>query len=311
VPTLEHYNFFVLEGEMNMKRFLLSLTVIALLSLTLLPPAILAKSQAPGQITASNIEIVKKITLKGPQAKGGKTIPASATGILGEQCTGSRYAVVIGINDYPGTSSDLQYAVNDANEMKSVLEGTYNFKNVNLLINSDATRSKIYDAINAIKSVADANAEVVFFFSGHGAKGKADDGDKNSVDQSIVVQENGEFAFIWDGELVQWFSGFQTNRIIFIFDSCLSGGMYVLKAPGRVVCMGSTTNGYSLEGASWGGGHGQFTYYFAEEGIEDGLADVRSHDEQVSIEEAYDYASANCKSQTPTIADGFTNDLLP
>ena len=73
------------------------------------------------------------------------------------------------------------------------------------------------------------------------AKGKADDG---------------QFAFIWDGELVQWFTGFATDRIIFIFDSRLSGGMSVLKAPGRVICMSSTINSMSLEGAAWGGGHG-------------------------------------------------------
>jgi hypothetical protein len=75
--------------------------------------------------------------------------------------------------------------------------------------------------------------------------------------------------------------------------------------------MASTINGMSLEGAAWGGGHGQFTYYFAEEGMQMARADVRTHDGQVTVEEAFDYAKANCKSQTPVIADGFTNDLLP
>ncbi len=31
----------------------------------------------------------------------------------------------------------------------------------------------------------------------------------------------------------------------------------------------------------------------------------------VAVEEAFDYASANCKNQTPVIADGFPSDPLP
>jgi hypothetical protein len=78
--------------------------------------------------------------------------------------------------------------------------------------------------------------------------------------------------------------------------------------------MASTINGMSLEGAVWGGGHGQFTYYFVEEGMEYGLADTYDNIpkvDDVTVEEAFDYAKANCKSQTPAIADGFVNDLLP
>jgi hypothetical protein len=280
---------------------------------TVSPSAVLAKSDGPPKVNATGIEIVKKVTLHGPAAKGGKAVPTAATGILGTPAQGAKYAVVIGINDYPGTSSDLQYTVADANEMSYVLTNIYGFpaKNVTELTDSAATKTAIYNAVNNIKSVAKPGDEVVFFFSGHGAKGKADDGDKNNVDQAIVVWDGGTFGFIWDGELVQWFSDFLTNRIIFAFDSCLAGGMAVLNAPGRVVCMASTINGMSLESSAWGGGHGQFTYYFAEEGMQMAKADVRPADSHVTVEEAFDYAKANCKSQTPTIADGFANDLIP
>ena len=295
-----------------MKKLWLSVLLVALLLLTVSPPAIMAKSDGPGRVNATDVEIVKKVTLHGPVAKGGKTVPTSATGILGEPVQGKKYAIVVGINDYPGTGSDLLYTVADANEMKNVLLNTYKFDKVILLTDSGATKTTIYNAVNTIKHDAKSgDDEVVFFFSGHGAKGKADDYDKNNVDQAIVVQENDKFAFIWDGELVQWFSNFTATRIVFIFDSCLSGGMSVLKAPERVVCMASTINGMSLEGAAWGGGHGQFTYYFAEEGMQMALADVWPPDKKVTVEEAFDYANAKCKSQAPTIADGFTNDLLP
>lgn len=90
--------------------------------------------------------------------------------------------------------------------------------------------------------------------------------------------------------------------------------MSVLDAPGRVVCMASTINGMSLEGDAWGGGHGQFTYYFAEEGMDYALADTYDSipkTPDVTVEEAFDYASANCRNQIPVIADGFADGLLP
>lgn len=294
-------------------RKLIAGVVTAILVLSLRLPVYAAPTSGYRPVHATDVEVVKKVTFHGA-AQGGKTAPLASTGILGTTVKGKRYGVVIGINDYPGTSSDLHYCVADADEMTKVLLNTYGFDQVIELTDTAASKTAIYGAINAIKSKAKSNGEVFFFFSGHGAKGRADDGDSDVQDQAIVVQENSQFSFIWDGELVQWFSDFAPSRIIFAFDSCLSGGMGVLNAPGRVVCMGSTINGMSLEGAQWGGGHGQFTYYFAEEGMDMGLASVYDNIlgfPNVTAEGAFDYANANCRSQAPTIADGFPNDLLP
>jgi hypothetical protein len=291
------------------------LAAITILLLLVANPVLAAPSKDNHKpVSATDIEIVKKVTLKGPAAKGGKPSGFAATGILGDQLPfgGKRYAIVIGINDYPGSSSDLQYAVNDANEMASILTDLYHFDIVDTLTNSAATYEKIQGKIETLETTAGTSDEVVFFFSGHGAKGKANDSDRNNTDQSIVVNKaDGSWGYIWDGELKSWFSNFTVNRIVFIFDSCLSGGMAVLNAPGRVVNMACSINGLSYEGDAWGGGHGQFTYYFAEEGMHDKNADVRPKDTYVTVEEAFDYAKVNCQFQTPTITDGFTSDMLP
>ncbi len=122
---------------------------------------------------------------------------------------------------------------------------------------------------------------------------------------------------MWDGDLRTAFADFGTSRIIFIFDSCLAGGMDDLQEPGRVVLMACGEHGYSYEGDQWQ--NGEFTYYFAEQGI--GLGEASVHDystngvvsEPVGVtpEEAFDYAKANCRLDRPVIADGFANDLLP
>jgi tricorn protease-like protein len=60
--------------------------------------------------------------------------------------------------------------------------------------------------------------------------------------------------------------------------------------------------------------NGQFTYYFVEEGILNGNADIYDQipeQSDITVEEAFDYAKANCRYQTPTISDSFKNDLLP
>lgn len=118
-----------------------------------------------------------------------------------------------------------------------------------------------------------------------------------------------DFSYLWDGELKRLFEGFDTNRIIFVFDSCLSGGMTDLAAEGRVINMACSESGVSYEFESLG--HGQFTYYFAVEGMHNNKADTNTANGLVTIEEAFDYAKANCVYQKPTISDSFTNDLLP
>ncbi len=276
-------------------------------------------------VFAENIELVLKATVKVPSARPSVKTKIAATGVVGPTvANANKYAIIIGINDYPGTSSDLSYAVNDAEEVAYMLEHTYGFPHDNIVILADPTdptdpvehkgsRNQIYDTVNNLRVQSDPIDELVFYYSGHGAKGKADDGDRSSVDQCIVVHNdaNTQFEYIWDGELKTLFEGFPADRIVFGFDSCLSGGMVVLKAAGRVVNMACSASGLSYEG-SWGGGNGQFTYYFAIEGMQERKADwTTDGDTLVTVEEAFDYAKAKCVTQVPVIADAFDRDLLP
>jgi len=294
---------------------LLVFVIVLLLTTLLLTPFITANSDKDKPLQATDVELVKKITVRG-KPQGGKPSKDSATGILGIPCSGNKYAIVIGISNYPGTANDLQYADDDAESMSYALINLYGYSsnNIRLLTNMDATYTNIYNAINNVKSQAVSGDEIFFFFSGHGAKGVADDGDSEKIDESIVSHDVSNLIFIWDGQLKTWFEGFHTSRIIFVFDSCLSGGMTDLKVPGRVINMATTESGTGYEFDSLG--HGQFSYYFVNEGMINGKADKYDHNgdhvqDDVTIEEAFDYARANCVIQKPTISDSFENDLLP
>jgi hypothetical protein len=177
----------------------------------------------------------------------------------------------------------------------------------------NASFTAIWDAINVTKSQAVAGDEVVFFFSGHGTNGVANDGDREKMDEGLVSHDGSRLVAIWDGQLRDWFAGFQTSRIIFIFDSCLAGGMTDLQAPGRVINMACSESGVSYEDDSWQ--NGQFTYFFVDQGMSRSLADRYDHDNNaaspdVTVEEACDYAKAKCQMQKPTISDSFDDDLL-
>lgn len=294
-----------------MKKTLISLLLVFTLTLLLIP-TIAISQEKDKPIQATDIEIVKKVTLKG-KPQGGKPSKSAATGIIGGECTGTKYAIVIGINDYPGDANDLQYCINDADSMVDALGDIYGYQpgDIHVIKDNDATYSNITATINNVRNSAISGDEVLFFFSGHGAKGKADDGDSEAVDESIVIWgDDGDFSYLWDGELKQLFEGFDTSRIIFVFDSCLSGGMIDLAKEGRVINMACSESGVSYEfGEPYN--HGQFTYWFVVKGMLEELADINSSDGSVTVEEAFDYAKANCVYQKPTISDSFTNDLLP
>lgn len=327
-----------------MKKIMFAI-LVAVLVLVLITPAALAKPNMDKPLPAIGVELVKKVTLGGKPVGGGKPAKGAATGVLGQPVLGNKYAIVIGISDYPGTANDLSYCDEDARDMVSALTSLYGYNETNIisLIDDESTHSptlnasfdNILNAVNTIKGrvardLSPGQDEVVFFFSGHGANGKFtyDDAqdrlqgvDSNGIDEAIVCHngsQSGQVMYIWDGQLRDWFAGFKTQRIIFIFDSCLAGGMTDLAASGRVINMACSETGLSYESSSWGGGHGQFTYYFVDQGMISGRGGKYDYNgdgklyqpKDVSIEEAFDYAKANCRWQTPTISNSFSNDLL-
>jgi metacaspase-1 len=299
-------------------RRLMAAMLVAVLVLVLMAPAVLARPDMDKPLPATDVELVKKVTLRGKPGGGGggRPVKQAATGVLGEQLgTGAnKYAVIVGISDYPGTGSDLQYCDDDAQDVYAALTTLYgyNSSNIHLLMDMGANFTAIRDAISDVKSQAVAGDEVVFFFSGHGTNGVANDGDNERTDEAIVSHNGSSLIAIWDGQLKAWFSGFNTTRIIFIFDSCLAGGMTDLQAPGRIINMACSESGVSYE-YGWCE-NGQFTYFFVDQGMLASEADRYDNlpsVADVTVEEAFDYAKSNCQVQKPTISDSFGNDLLP
>lgn len=290
-----------------------------------------ANAKKYDEISATDTHIAKKIKISDDTAKGildgkgvkGKPSPAAgiSSGTLGEPLPvgGQKYAIVIGICKYP--IGDLCVSDGDSYYFRQGLIDKYGFAPENIRWFRDnggngfetPTRSAVMAAIGEIAGKATASDEVVFFFSGHGGDGIAGDNDAESRDEAIIVHndDSSGISYIWDGELRDAFANV-TARMLFVFDSCLAGGMNDVAAANRVIAMatGETNSAYVYSDGELG--EGVFSHFFSGTGM-DGAAADKNKDSILSAEEAFDYAKPKVQSlikrQTPTASDNFSNDL--
>ncbi|MCK5061420.1 caspase family protein [Candidatus Parcubacteria bacterium] len=255
---------------------------------------------------------------------GDSAVVRYTTGSLGSPLANNanKYAIVVGICDYADTyegdpyyyAKDICLSDGDAKNMNEALVNIYGYdeKNIILLRDSDATSTGIVNAINKISGLEKAGDEVVFFYSGHGVTGEIQ-GSGEDVDEGIFVHDR---LVIWDDDLRDLFFEFDTDRIIFIFDTCKAGGMDDLDIAGsnRVLAMATDETGNAGVYSTGENGEGLFSHWFVKSGILDGRADFVDHDndrkaKDVTIEEAFDYASKKTRTRNPQMIDNFANDL--
>ncbi|MBC8229659.1 caspase family protein, partial [bacterium] len=134
------------------------------------------------------------------------------------------WAVIAGVADYPGTGNDLDYPDDDAIDIKNSLLLYENWEddNIQLLLDSEATKANIQTAIETMENMADSDDVCLLFFSGHGTNGI----DVNPIDESDGLDEYicAHDANIRDDELSDWLGNLSTTNVVVIVDTCFSGG---------------------------------------------------------------------------------------
>jgi hypothetical protein len=131
----------------------------------------------------------------------------------------------IGINDYPGTSSDLSGCVNDANDWREAMEAR-EFETTSL-IDGEASKSNMLEAITKIVEDTGRDDIAVITYSGHGTWVPDEDGDEpDGRDEALCPHDITQGQVLTDDELYEIFSGRKWGaRIILISDSCHSGSV--------------------------------------------------------------------------------------
>jgi len=161
-----------------------------------------------------------------------------------EGVTKGKYALVIGISDYSGTTNDLQYCDDDAIDWKNRLQAEG--YSVNSLLDLNATKANIEAAVATLVSQSVAGSEIAFVYSGHGSKG------------NIVTTDLYYISSTWFKTM---FATAQSTKMMFTFDACQIGAMATdLNAAGRVIAVASSTKTYSYDGDATMQ-NGVFTYY--------------------------------------------------
>jgi hypothetical protein len=137
--------------------------------------------------------------------------------------SGSRRALCVGINDYPGTGSDLAGCVNDARDWQRVLESRG--YEVTVLLDGRATRAGMVSALTALIGEARPTDSLVFTFSGHGSWLPDQSGDEaDARDEMLCPHDISRGQYLIDDDLAEIFGHKPAGaRLYFISDSCHSG----------------------------------------------------------------------------------------
>lgn len=227
------------------------------------------------------------------------------------------WAVVIGIANYPHMPP-LYYTDDDAYQfyafLKSPEGGAVPDNQLRLLIDENATRKNIINAMQDVFSKAGPNDIAILYFSGHGKPG------------AFLPHDNrGEFNKIYHEEITNMLDGSPAKVKLCIADACHSGGMYVTRGdnaaiqnfykdlaqtrPGCALILSSKSDETSLEAKNVR--QGVFSHYMIR-GLK-GEADS-NNDHVVTIMEVFNYVYHRVRSytqnrQTPIIRGQFDRDM--
>lgn len=168
----------------------------------------------------------------------------SSTGAVTTSAPGERvWAVVVGIDDYPGTDSDLRAAVNDARDLVTALVGFgVPGDHVRVLYNRSATIDTVLDAVEWLVANAGPEDTAVFLYAGHVR-------DLGGGTEAIVTADAG---WITDWFLADRFARLRARDAWFVLAACFGGGFDELLGPNRVLTAAAGPGQLAYENDSYG-----------------------------------------------------------
>ena len=148
------------------------------------------------------------------------------------------WSVVIGINDYPGTSHDLESARNDAVDMDAAMArfrvpGQQRV----VLYDGQATADMIRRSLDWLVANAGPQATAVFMYAGHVRK-------VGSHSEVLVGSDGHTVA---DTEVAERLSGLQAANTWLVIAACYGGGFNEALAPGRILTAAASPDELAYE----------------------------------------------------------------
>lgn len=137
----------------------------------------------------------------------------------------AKHAMCIGINDYPGTGSDLAGCVNDAQDWADALQAR-GFS-VQRMFDSEATKANMVTAMKDLIGGAADGDSIIVTYSGHGTFVPDAEGDEpDARDEALCPYDIGQGNVLLDDEIHALFRRRRAGvKLVLISDSCHSGSV--------------------------------------------------------------------------------------
>ena len=138
-------------------------------------------------------------------------------------------ALLVGINDYPGTQNDLMGCVNDITNVYDVLVKYFGFQPVDITLLADkrASTKAILDGLGKLVASGTPGDTLVFHYSGHGSQVADVEGDEPADNKDEIIcpwDFDWDRNFIKDDDFARIFKDLRKGVTLeVILDSCHSG----------------------------------------------------------------------------------------
>lgn len=222
------------------------------------------------------------------------------------------WAVIVGVNDYMGRTSDTIGSVGDAHVLRDTLHRNgWRGDQVLTLTDRAATHDAIVRAIEWLMRSTDHRSTVVFSFSGH-----------LRHDAGVTALWPADNRFIWADDLGRMLGAVRADRLWASLQGCHAAGLAAagLEGPNRLVTYASRVEEKAYEDPA--AGQSVMGYHLFAEGLRAGRGDrdAGNNDGRVSVQEAFAWAAPRATARTngqrygpqrPVIVDGLGGREFP
>jgi Caspase domain len=202
---------------------------------------------------------------------------------------GGVWAVIVGIDDYPGGDADLRAAVADAKDVDSAL-AAYGVPATHrlMLLDRHATADNIRGALAWMATRASADSTAVFFYSGHVRQVAGDpDRDGEVIDEAIVASDGDN---VFDGQVAELLRGMDARAGWISVAACYGAGFDDALTSGRILTAAAGENDVAYENSSLG--HSYMVEYMVRRAMLQGRAPA-------SVQDAFAWARAQIARDYP------------
>lgn len=148
---------------------------------------------------------------------------------------GEYWAVVVVVFEYKNPDNNIDLPEEQQYLVYNTLLEAHNWdeKHVQFLLNEEATKNNILNALDWLASVSNTEDTIFFYFNGHGTQFPDDNGDEADEYDEVICphnidrNHNGELInFIRDDTLDKKFDNIMAEGMTLIINSCHSGGLF-------------------------------------------------------------------------------------